>query len=221
MDREDNYQNSYHDENPSMDDTESTSSFRRRRDRTEEVHSRLLALLDEVEAVIDRGGRIPFTSRVLVDRDMYLDAIDALRMSMPEAVAQAERIVRDREQIILQADAEAERVVSLAREQAAFLISERQLLKAAEMQSATMISAARDEAKEIVASAQKYARDLLMQVETEAARVLAEIRRAVSQVPQGELGAVERPDREAALMEKPLRSYRGGRADRREGRRAE
>ncbi|GEM_PF-1691555 len=215
MDREDSYLHSYHDEDPSMGD-ESTSSFRRRRDRSEEVHSRLLALLDEVEAVIDRGGRIPFTARVLVDRDMCLDAVDALRISLPESVTQAERIVRDKEQIILQADAEAERVVSLAREQAAFLVSERQLVKAAEMQSATMISAARDEAKDIVASAQKYARDLLMQVETEAVQVLAEIRRAVSQVPQGELGMVERPDLDGGPAEKPARPFRGGgRADRR------
>ena len=97
---------------------------------------------------------------------------------------QAERIVRDKERIIAQADAEAERVTSLAREQAAFLISERQLLRGAELQSNAILETARDEAKEIVSSARKYASDLMAQMENEALRVLAEIRKAASQVKQ-------------------------------------
>jgi len=163
-------------------DLESGLTARRRREQSEQVHSRLLALLDDLEALIEKGARIPFSSMVLIDRDVYLDAVDAIRVSMPEALVQAERIVRDKERIIAQADAEAERVVSLAKEQAAFLISEKQLLRSAEIQAEAILNTAREDAKEIVASAQKYASDLLAQLESETARILAEIRKAASQV---------------------------------------
>jgi len=165
-------------------DLEPTITPRRRREQSEQLQSMLLSLLDELESSIEGGMRFPFSSRVLIDRDIYLDAVDAIRLAVPEAVVQAERIVRDKERIIAQADAEAERVTSLAREQAAFLISERQLLRGAELQSNAILETARDEAKEIVSSARKYASDLMAQMENEALRVLAEIRKAASQVKQ-------------------------------------
>lgn len=154
---------------------------RRRRDQSEQLHARLLSLLDDLEAIIERGARIPFSSRVLIDRDVYLDSVDAIRIAIPEAVVQAERIVRDKERIIAQADAEAERIMSLAREQAAFLISDRQLLRAAELQSEAILNTARDEAKEIISSAQKYAADMVARLEAETERILGEIRKAASQ----------------------------------------
>ncbi|HEX2922920.1 MAG TPA: ATPase [Chloroflexota bacterium] len=180
MDKE-RYDRSYYEEGDQGDESEVVAPVRRRRDPSEQAHARLLALMDELETIIDKGARIPFSSKVLIDRDVYLDAVDALRMTMPEALTQAERIVRDKERIIAQASAESERITSLAKEQAAFLISERQLLRAAETQSEAILSSAREESKEIISSAQKYASDLLAQLEADALRVLGEIRKAASQ----------------------------------------
>ncbi len=182
LDREDRFSRSHSRDSETDDDLEPVPSRRRLRDRPEEAHSKLLSLLDDMEAIIERGARIPFSSKVVIDRDVYLDAVDAVRMALPEAVVQAERIVADKERIIAQADAESERIVSLAREQAAFLISEKQLLRAAELQSEAILSTAREEAKEIISSAQKFASDLLKQLDNEASRILAEIRKAESQV---------------------------------------
>ncbi len=182
MDRGDRFERSRFGEDDLPTDIEAGSASRRRREQSEQVHARLLGLLDDLEALIEKGSRIPFSSMVLIDRDVYLDAVDAIRISMPEAVVQAERIVRDKERIVAQADAEAERVISLAKEQAAFLIAERQLLRQAELQSEAILNTAREDAKEIVSSAQKYASDLLTQLESEAMRILAEIRKASSQV---------------------------------------
>ncbi len=181
MDRGDRFDHSQYGESDLPAEPEMASTPRRRRDQSEQVHARLLALLDDLEGIIEKGSRIPFTSVVLIDRDVYLDAVDAVRLSMPEALVQAERIVRDKERIIAQADAEAERITSLAREQAAFLISDRQLLRTAELQSEAILNTAREDAKEIISSAQKYVSDLLAQLESETVRVLSEIRKVASQ----------------------------------------
>jgi hypothetical protein len=181
LDRGDRLERSYRPDSGQPADREPAASPRRRREQAEQLHSSLLSLLDDLETFTDRGTRIPFSSRVLIDRDIYLDAIDTIRLAIPEGVVQAERIVRDKERIIAQAEAEAERIMSLAREQAAFLISERQLLRAAELESEALLNTAREEAKEIISSAQKYASDLLAQLEADTMRVLTEIRRAASQ----------------------------------------
>lgn len=182
MDRSDRTERYQYEDSDRDSSPEPISLPRRRRDQSEQLHATLMSLLDDLEAIIDRGARIPFSAKVLVDRDVYLDAVDAVRISLPEAIVQAERIVRDKERIIAQADAESERITSLAREQAAFLISERQLLRAAELQSEAILNTAREEAKEIIASAQKYVGDLMSQMEGEAQRVLNEIRKAASQI---------------------------------------
>jgi len=165
---------------PSADPDQPVSA-RRRREQSEQMHSALLSLLDDLESIVERGAHLPFSSRVLIDRDVYLDAVDALRLALPEAVVQAERIVRDKDRIISQANAESERIMSLAREQAAFLISERQLLRAAELQSEAILNTAREEAKEIISSAHKYVSDLLARLESETLRVLNEIRKVSAQ----------------------------------------
>ncbi len=184
MERGERPERSHRPDGAQNNDLEPTVSPRRRREQSEQLQATLLSLLDDLESIIEGGLRFPFSSRVLIDRDIYLDAVDAIRLAVPEAVLQADRIVRDKERVIAQADAEAERVMSLAREQAAFLISEKQLLRGAELQSNAILETARDEAKEIVSSAQKYASDLMAQMENEALRVLAEIRKAASQVKQ-------------------------------------
>lgn len=161
----------------SMEPEPTAPSSRRRREQSEQLHANLSSLLDDLETIVERGSRLPFSSRVVVDRDLLLDAVDAVRLALPDSMVQAERIVRDKERIIAQSEAEAERVMSLAREQAAFLISERQLLRAAELQSDAILNTAREEAKEIISSAEKYVSDLLAQLENEAMRVLGEIRK--------------------------------------------
>ncbi len=184
MERGDRSERPHRPESGHNTDLEVTTTPRRRREQAERLQATLLSLLDDLESVIEGGVRFPFSSRVLIDRDIYLDAVDAIRLAIPETVVQAERIVRDKERIVAQADAEAERVTSLAKEQAAFLVSERQLLRAAELQSNAILETAQEEAKEIVSSAHKYASDLMAQMENEALRVLAEIRKAASQVKQ-------------------------------------
>lgn len=163
---------------------EPVMSARRRREQSEQAQATLLSLLEELEAIIEGGTHIPFTPKVLIDRDLYLDTVDAIKSVVPEAVIQAERIVRDKEEIIGKARAEAERIVTQAKQEREVLISERQLLRAAEVQSKAILEAAHNEEREIVSSAQKYASDLMAQLESEALRVLGEIRKTTSQIKQ-------------------------------------
>ena len=148
MDRGDRLERSRLGDDGLANDVEVGSTTRRRREQSEQVHARLLGLLDDLEALIEKGARIPFSSMVLIDRDVYLDSVDAIRISMPEAVVQAERIVRDKERIIAQAEAEAERVVSLAKEREELFLpgTSEPLVLPRTSQSLYLVQRVRDEA---------------------------------------------------------------------------
>jgi vacuolar-type H+-ATPase subunit H len=75
---------------------------------------------------------------------------------------------------------EAERIIARAQEQAAFLIEERELTRAAEQRSAEIIEEARAEAQEIQQGADAYAASVLVKLEGEVVKALQSIRRGLS-----------------------------------------
>ena len=76
--------------------------------------------------------------------------------------------------------AEAERIIARAQEQAAFLIEERELTRAAEQRSEEIIEEARAEAQEIQQGADAYAANVLVKLEGEVVKALQSIRRGLS-----------------------------------------
>lgn len=182
MERGERFDRSRRPDDGQSHEPEQLGQSRRKRDQSGQAQATLLSLLEDLETIIDSGTHIPFTPKVMIDRDLYLDTVDALKAAVPEAVVQAERIVRESDEIVGKARAEAERIVSLAQEERAMMISERQLLRTAEIQSRAILEAAHDEEKEIISSAEKYASDLMAQLESESVRILNEIRKAAGQM---------------------------------------
>src|SRR5205814_8364858 len=70
----------------------------------------ILYLLDQLEEVLGAGSRLPLTSRTLVDEPEILDILDQIRVSIPEEVKAGRRLTQERDQVISDARAEAERI---------------------------------------------------------------------------------------------------------------
>ena len=84
------------------------------------------------------------------------------------------------EALVERAQEEAERIIARAQEQAAFLIEERELTRAAEQRSEGIIEEARAEAQEIGQGADAYAANVLVKLEGEVVKALQSIRRGLS-----------------------------------------
>ena len=65
-------------------------------------------LIDRLEALVSTSRRVPF-GRVLLDEQEILEIIDQMRLSLPNEINQARRVLQERDQIIGQAQSEAER----------------------------------------------------------------------------------------------------------------
>jgi hypothetical protein len=122
---------------------------------------------------------VPATRKVLVDRDAILDLIDQLRVAIPEEVQAAKRINAEGERILETAHEEATRITSRAQEQAAYLISERGLAEGAEAEGRRIIGEAEAAGRDVAEGADTYATQLLLALETEVVKALAGIRKGI------------------------------------------
>src|SRR5919107_1115148 len=77
-----------------------------------EVVYRLYETVDELTTVIENARSVPMSASCMVPRDHLLDLLDDLRESLPEDVQAAGAIVEQRTEILQQAQAEAERLIT-------------------------------------------------------------------------------------------------------------
>ena len=157
-------------------------------------------LLERLESQIATGTGVPRTRKVLVDRDAVLDLIDQLRVAVPEEVHAAKRINAEGERIIEKAGEEAARITARAQEQAAYLIDERGLTETAQAEGRRIVEAAERVADDVRLGADEYAAEILEGLETEVRKALAGIEKGIGVLDmrraalRGEEGLVASPD---------------------------
>jgi cell division septum initiation protein DivIVA len=109
----------------------------------------ILHLVDRLEEIVKEAQRVPFSDLRLVDERRIWPLLDQMRISIPEEVRHAERVIRDKERTKAQAQEEAARVVELARQEAAQLAAEHAVVQAAEKQAGAIREQAVQDAKDI------------------------------------------------------------------------
>src|SRR5919202_1726774 len=86
-------------------------------------------LLDQLEEVLGGGSRVPLTSRTLVDEQEVLDIVDQIRVAIPEEIKAARQLTQERDQVIAEAHAQAERMLRDAEAQVAERLGDHHLVR--------------------------------------------------------------------------------------------
>ena len=73
-------------------------------------------LVDRLEELLNSGRHVPMTALTVIDEQRTLELIDQMRISIPEEIEKAKRVLRERDRVIAQANEEAARIRELARE---------------------------------------------------------------------------------------------------------
>lgn len=136
-------------------------------------------LLERLESQVATGTGVPRTRKVLVDKDAVLDLIDQLRVAVPEEVHAAKRINAEGERIIEKAQEEAARIAARAQETAAYLIDERGLTEAAQAEGRRIVDEAQRVADDVRLGADEYAAEILEGLESEVRKALAGIEKGI------------------------------------------
>jgi hypothetical protein len=137
----------------------------------------VLRLIDRLEGLASSGTRVPMTSRVVIDEQEFLDLVDQIRVAFPEEVRNARKLSQERERLLSQAQAEAEKIVGGAREQVASLVSTNEVVILAKQEADRLLAQATEQAAEIQSEADAYAIEVLGRLETEMQRLSAQIRK--------------------------------------------
>lgn len=137
----------------------------------------IMALIDRIEEIVDNAKGMPFTNQKVVDPNGVYDIVDEIRAQFPDELKQARWIVKERQEMLEEAEKEANRILEEARERAQAIASEQEVVRLAEQQAADMIDKARNQEREIRLGAEDYADEMLANLEVNLGKLLTAVQR--------------------------------------------
>ena len=123
-------------------------------------------LVRTLEELVRGARNMPLSSSALVDRKELLDVVEMLKRSIPEEVARARTVIRDRDDVIERARAERES-----------LLSKTEIVQAASREADRMVAEAEAVARRIRAEAEEYVEGKLATFEVVLQKTLAAVER--------------------------------------------
>jgi hypothetical protein len=138
----------------------------------------IFRLINQLEQLVLHASRVPFGSRVMIEEDELLNLVDKLRMAIPQEVKQARRVVQDRQKIIADAQVEADRILTVARERAEYLMNEQGLVNESKARSEEILRHAKENARRSMSEVDTYALQILTQLERVLEQNLNEVQEA-------------------------------------------
>ncbi len=146
-------------------------------------------LVDRLEELIDEGRHMPFSKFTMIDEERALEIIDQMRISIPEEIEKASRVLAQRDRIMAQANEEAARMIQTARDQAVQQLDREASVQAAQNRAANLVEQARQEAEAITRGADQYVMETLARLEQQLGKALGVVRNGINEVATN--GAVQ------------------------------
>ena len=123
-------------------------------------------LLDTIEDTLEESTSMPLSGgKRLVDVEKVRDYLDDIRANLPGELRQAQQIVNDRAQIVDTANAQAQAIVKKAEERARILVSDAEIVKAAQQRAAEITAAAQSESRTLRQTVTDYCDHMLTTTE--------------------------------------------------------
>lgn len=141
-------------------------------------------LVDRLEDLVDEGRHLFGTKYTMVDEERTLELIDQMRISIPEEIEKAARILAQRDRILAEAHEEAARIVQEHRKKAETMLDQDATVHAAQARAESIKEQAKQEASRITAEADDYVMQILSNLEQTLVRDLGEIRNGLSVLQQ-------------------------------------
>jgi len=134
-------------------------------------------MLDLIEETLEEGASVPLSGgKRLVDVEKIRDYLDEVRLNLPGELRQARNIVGDRSQILADANAQAEAIIKKAEERSRVLVSEEEVVKAAQKRANDIITAAQADARNMRQTVTDYCENMLRRTEETMAANAAQVK---------------------------------------------
>ena len=127
------------------------------------------SLIDDLESLVVNARRVPLSQMLLINQDVLLDFVDRMRAAVPYEVLQAQRVLHQQQQIIEHAQAQAFQ-----------LLQERGLMQRLETERQKVVATADRDAERTRAEADKYARDVLIQLQQRLEHIQSSVQHGIA-----------------------------------------
>lgn len=151
----------------------------------------ILHLIDRLEELFNQSRPIWLTHNVIVDEDRMLDLIDQMRVAIPDEVKKAQQLMAQRDRILAQAQEEANRTLTIAREKSELLLDRDSIVQAAQARADQILEQARAEVDNTRHDADDYVMDTLRRLEMELERSLTQVRNGILTIQEEKSAVVE------------------------------
>src|ERR1700746_3847211 len=142
----------------------------------------VLVLIDKVDDLVHNAKPVPLTDQVRVDKEEIYDILDQMRATIPEEIKQARWIVKERQEMLAEAQREGDRLVPEAREKRGGEASQTEIVKIAERQADEIVDDARRSSREMKLEMEDWADNQLASLEVNLERFLTAGRRGRARV---------------------------------------
>ncbi|MBX3010700.1 MAG: hypothetical protein KF832_04300 [Caldilineaceae bacterium] len=118
-------------------------------------------MIDQLADTLHRGRPIPLSSLRVIDANEFAQLIERMRISVPSSIMESERTLAQRDHILAEAEAEADRLIQQAKQRAMEIISQEAIMQTAQNEAARILEESRAAAQRRAAEADRYAVQVL------------------------------------------------------------
>jgi vacuolar-type H+-ATPase subunit H len=138
-----------------------------------DVHAKLA----EIRQAVEQARSMPMSASAVVNRAELLELIDELKDGLATAFSQADKVISDRDSIIDDGRAEAERIVQDARNERDRIVSDTEVFRVAKRRADEVLEQARTESDELRKETDEYVDGKLANFEITLERTMEAVKR--------------------------------------------
>ena len=138
-------------------------------------------ILEMMDETLDKAMQVPFSNKKsLVDVDKLRELVEEIRLSMPNEIKQAKKLVQDRKVIIDDAKGESDTIIKRAEDRAKHLVSQQEVTRLAQQRANEIMASAQQKSKELRSTTNEYIDNTLSKVEELLSHDLVNVKKARS-----------------------------------------
>lgn len=129
------------------------------------IYMEIFTLLENLEDILDAGTKVPFSSKVMIDREELQEILEDIRLKLPDELKQAKWVKEERQRIIQDAQKEALDIKREAESQIIAMIDDHEITRQALAQKEDIMENANQVSREISMGTKEYADAILERLE--------------------------------------------------------
>lgn len=143
----------------------------------DEVQAPVAAVLDRLTTLVKDARSLPMSASCVVNRSEVLGLLADLRRALPDALGRASEVLGDREGVVADGRAEAERLLESARAEQRQLVSKTAVHKAAQAEARRVLEEAQQQSDAMRLEVEEYVDSKLANFEVVLSKTLSAVHR--------------------------------------------